>query len=452
MQSVRSLPPRVTGVVEHFSRHRISGWARVLDVDDSCKFSVISKFKTMSIETSEFRARADWNGDKCGFVLVLPAELLRLSIKDFVDNFIGVFGRIERNGSFTDFPLPFFKDAALTFHLAERVLQTRKPGRRLCILIRTHLNSDKARHLAQSLEELADVDVYACTDVSNSPARVGNVKAIEHSAASLAEKGLWSATLPGGLFYYGDMPFYEALFAQPAYDFYLMVEYDVHFTEKGVSWLRRLLDFVADEKNPCPDLFAPSVRRAPEAWYWHAHAKDIYQDDEIWYCEFPIVGLSKAAIAFLYSVRLQESAVASKLQYADLTQQRSNGLAYCEYFVPTNLMKSGRFDVQSAKSLGLEWTGEIFRDFRIKIPILFGTQSSDDSALQHPVLDWPQYKSKIRHFLTTAATDSDETWKIILNFASRLSSEQKEDSDIKRLLELGMQRGERVGSALPLTA
>lgn len=444
MNSVRSLSPRVTGVVEHFSRYRISGWARALDFDDSCEFSVIAKFKTVNIETSEFRARADWNGDKCGFALVLPEELLRLSIKDFVANFIGVFGRIERNGTFTDFPIPFFKDAALTFHLAEQTLQTLKPRRRLCILIRTHLTSEKARHLAQLLEGIADVDVYACTDVSNSAARIGNVQAIEHSATSLAGKGLWSATLPGGLFYYGDMPFYEALFARPEYDFYLMIEYDVHFTERGLNWLRRLLDIIADENNPCLDLFAPSVRRAPEGWYWYSHAKKIYEDDDIWYCEFPIVGLSRAAIAFLYSVRLQESAVASRLKYADLTQQRSNGLAYCEYFVPTNLMKSGRFNVQSSKSLGLEWTGEIFRDFRIKIPILFGTQSSDDSALQHPVLDWPQYKGKIRHFLTTAATDTDEAWKLILTFASRLSREQKEDPDIARLLELGMQRAEPV--------
>jgi hypothetical protein len=423
----------VRGMIEGFSNERIGGWVQVSLGGNPVAFTLELRFKGLAIEYAKpMRARMDLGGAEAGFEFQVPDHIAKRSLKEFVELYEGVFVKWATPKGIESAPLNLFKTALTSFLESgtARANAPAQPQRRVALLVRTHLKNAKAAALGRQLEDITGADLFMCVDETAGPVKIGQYRHLSHSVEKLMQLGLWTASLPRALYFFGDFPFYAAIGDAPNYDFYLMIEYDVALGVNGAAWFQQLVDRIKDLSQPLPDFFSPGMGVRYEKWYWHAHAMRLLGGSEIWATTFPIVGLSKAAIANLFSHRLSESENARRGDRASLIAEESNGLPYCEYFVPTRLHRDGRFLLTDPQSLGLRWDSSVYGDYSVHRPLLHGSLQQGESVIQHPVLEWDEYRRKLKHFLGSSNDSKD--WLRVSRLVDALPIALQDDPTVRQ--------------------
>jgi hypothetical protein len=128
----------------------------------------------------------------------------------------------------------------------------------------------------------------------------------------------------------GDYPFYFALRDIPEYDYYVLLEYDVHFPVRTADYINRLI--AAISKDGDIDAVGTRLRRGDPGDICKATYL-VYNDVYTYF--FPLIVLSHAAVKSLLDARRLET---SRIKTAD-------ELMHCEAFVATHLHHAGFYCV-----------------------------------------------------------------------------------------------------------
>ncbi len=133
----------------------------------------------------------------------------------------------------------------------------------------------------------------------------------------------------------GDLALYCAVRQRPEYNYYVMVEFDVHFTRDAAAYMDRLCDSLlagdraADavglEYSPLPH----SADRPREGWPFFAPALKAFP--LVYHFYFPVVAASRQSLLHAFAARQLEAA----------RRTVSEDLVLCESFLPSTLMAAG---------------------------------------------------------------------------------------------------------------
>ena len=258
---------------------------------------------------------------------------------------------------------------------------TPQPARPLLIMVRAHLVNDKLHRL---LDQLRDVNTSADLAViydrtHGMPQADFTDDVIWHSIAECKDIGL-TQHHEQLLWWCGDFPFYFALKQRPSYEYYAMVEYDVHFTGDAGAFVGRLqaalskragsIDAVGtrlreEDRNP-NGLHGPIVRQFNPAYSYF----------------FPLIVLSRRAAAFLYTARRLEAALGI----------RGDAIAYCESFVASYLAANGFVCADLNELLPGSYDNDLMVLGNIGgLPASLADRFRDRVELVHPVYGDEQY-------------------------------------------------------------
>lgn len=200
--------------------------------------------------------------------------------------------------------------------------------KRIAALIRTHVMNDLVVQLYRQMVEFSpintDVFLYCDFSMGDLPTPEG-IKFESHTTKDAARFDLLPFPPKRVLWYNGDYPFYFFHDAKPDYDLYVMIEYDVFFTNTALQQFFRHISLVE------ADYYGVYVRPARAGWKWAEAAKA--HRDHVYSSFFPIVGLSKLAIQKLLQSR--------QVQAKKYLGGNIKTWIHCEAFVPTEIYALG---------------------------------------------------------------------------------------------------------------
>ena len=263
--------------------------------------------------------------------------------------------------------------------LPTRLTAAGQPAPRVAVMVRTHIITEKLHSLLRRLGGGIGYDLFVCADETRARIEVPGAPVLGHSEAMCAELGLLPA-LPGHrlLWYFGDYALYCAYAAIPDYDYYVMIEYDLEFVRGNTLFLEGLLARLGGPGPGAYDFLGTQfARRAPE-WQWHAPSAAVFP--EIYGILFPLVVLSRRAIAHLFAWRQREAAARS-----------ATPPVYCEAFLPSALMADGGFRCADVNAvLPKAWD---FASFRSGNAMLMGNLPALPPSVEivHPVFSEQEY-------------------------------------------------------------
>ena len=336
----------------------------------------------------------------------------------------------------------FFKENPDAVHILEAYKGGRNHGRLLeilprkekqkpmLILIRSHLVNNKLYDMVSRFSHANDwFDVAIVYDRTHgTPSEMPDAEVIWHSAAECLAMGL-PATENRLLWWCGDYPFYFALNQRPNYQYYAMVEYDVHFTDDPIKFFTDLVSLLKDRENGDRiDALGPRFRLEDGTIGLHAAMRRKY--DLAYSYFFPLIVLSKAAVSFLHKQRVLDAALKTSAE----------NIGHCESFVPSELVHNGFY----CADLNVLVPQAYDNDLMI-LPVPFGLPVSMADGFEgrvrfiHPVYGDEQYlmnllglrksSQEIRHFI--GALDSAQYARI----PAETRASVKEDA-LKRLEQL----------------
>lgn len=290
---------------------------------------------------------------------------------------------------------------------------------RIALLLRAYEDNAKTAHLAEQLSSISGAELFICADTTNGPVKIGNFCHIEYSLERFKSLGLRVA-IEGGpqrcLWFCGDYSAYPALLDLPEFDYFFLIEYDVFFSEGGLRWLEDFCNWLQVFPTNRFDCFAPNINfNAPPAWHWHAHAQRVGEFDNVSMLLFSMLAISKAAAAYLYSMRLIE-AVKAQIKF-ERGIDRSGAVSFCEYFVPSSLRRNSDFKFLQLKDLPSALGRLDLRHFTSNRPILFerSLRSPDVGDIAHPVVEVEQYLRKITSIFKGDKSPFPQTRWILAN-------------------------------------
>lgn len=208
--------------------------------------------------------------------------------------------------------------------------------KRVAVLIRTHtVTDDKFRDLWLDLNQAGrQFDVFPLVDSTQRVADYDQV--IWHSEEECPSLGLYQKACGSLLWLCGDFPLYFAAYQQPSYHWYIMIEYDVHFSQDATKFLNQLCELFFAPEEQMPDgigltFSGPTLSPmdVTTQWPFFKAAANVFRN--VYWSYFPFIALSRRAILHLFAHRQLEAA----------RQTPPDKIVHCEAFVPSTLIASG---------------------------------------------------------------------------------------------------------------
>lgn len=249
-------------------------------------------------------------------------------------------------------------------------------------MVRTHHpHSTKALALAAQLRDAGGWDVFVAADETRTTVDAGDFPKLAHSLEHLASLGL----RVGGpnvrtLWLRGDYALYASFLAAPDYDFFLMLDYDIGLRDPASGHLARLAEALVEPVGRWPDLVGVHLGPYRVGPVQHSFA-------EPWKAFFPLVGLSRRAILYLFAQRLLEAPKSVS----------GHGPVMCEVFTPSVLKAASGFhciDVNTLLPGTLHRSG--FNASTIR-PVGHEDLIPGEGHLLHRVVELPEYLTKGPH-------------------------------------------------------
>ncbi len=254
------------------------------------------------------------------------------------------------------------------------------PNKKIALLFRTHVFDeivlDNYRHLVAHAPKNVDV-FFLCDETAGELVVPDDVRKFSHTKEFSRQYRLLNFLPNKHLWYNGDYPFYFFYDAYPAYDLYMMVEFDVYFTNKAVK------AFYKHIVSTDADLHGVYFKEAAKAWIWRQAASAF--NATVYQIFGPVIGLSNRAVARLYMKRVLQT---QRYQNCEVSVWPN-----CEAFIPTEVVAAG-FSVDS-----LDQSLKIAPGFfGAKKLILADSLSRDENNAQirHPVLNREAFLPKLR--------------------------------------------------------
>ena len=257
-------------------------------------------------------------------------------------------------------------------------------GARVAVLVRTHTMSDKVLDLVEGLSGGRFYDFYLTPNAMHE-LDAGALPSVPHSLEHCNALGF-----EGGdeyfLLHCADLLFAVIREQIPGYDFYVMVEYDVHFIRTGHLFMDRVAQGLSAPPYADVDLVGAEVTPHDPSWMWTANVAPYFP--EVWGVFFPFVALSSRAITRLLELRREERRRTGRSHAA--RSASPDNLMYCEAFVASALKADG-FRLLDLQALVPGCYSHPL--FTVGPPKLLGEALTDDPAIEivHPVLGPREY-------------------------------------------------------------
>ena len=251
-------------------------------------------------------------------------------------------------------------------------------SRRYAVIFRTHFwDSFAARQLQRLRQRVRGGDIFVVVDETQ-----GTVAGIDHdrvlrvTASDMAELGLpprgadavdWMGDY-SPMWFNGDYALYAVLRAQPEYEYYVQLEYDVVVNTDLDALVARCGEQQTD--------FAGLTRGEPvDVWTWRHTCVDAYAEPQIRYKLICFCVFSQRALQHLFARRL---ALAEHLR-------PEQAWPFCEGFVATEVELAGMNSHELAEFVDVA-------AYNTWPPVLEADLSGlADAEVIHPVLDQPRY-------------------------------------------------------------
>lgn len=255
-------------------------------------------------------------------------------------------------------------------------------GTRYAVIFRTHFwDSFAQRQLQRLRERVHGGDIFVVVDETR-----GRVEGIDHdrvlrvTETEMTEMGLpprganaldWVGDYPM-MWFNGDYALYAVLRAQPNYDYYVQLEYDVVVNTD--------LDALVARCNEQQTDFAGLTRGEPvDVWAWRHTCTDAYSDPQIRYKLICFCIFSQRALQHLFARRL---ALAEHLR-------PEQAWPFCEGFVATEVELAGMNSHELAAFMDVSaydtWPPVLEADL----------PGMTQAQVIHPVLDQPRYVASL---------------------------------------------------------
>ena len=219
--------------------------------------------------------------------------------------------------------------------------------RRVAVFLRSHVVDEKFHDIWRALSGSRRLyDVFLLLD----QAAIGSQKqaidntypgVIWYHPGQMPAMGLHQRSGDSNIYWLcGDISLFTALLTEPQFDYYVMIDYDVHFCKNAKDYLNGLTQKLRDIED-MPDGLGLEYRSAPTVpaiagawpgyvgWEFFAAAHRVFP--EVFHFYFPIVALSRRAILCVLAQRQLES----------LRRTPAEDVVNAEAFVPSCLMAAG---------------------------------------------------------------------------------------------------------------
>ena len=219
---------------------------------------------------------------------------------------------------------------------------------RVAVLVRSHILDDKFNHLWRELNgQGRSFDAFPLLDRSTLGENAALIEAnypgmIWNHPDQLPELGLNQKSGRHNIFWLcGDLSLDLAFSRHPQYDYYIMIDYDVHFTIDAVAYLNRLCARLLSEDDEVIDGAGLDFKSRPVLpgvtidwanytdWEFYPAAAEIFP--HVYHFYFPFVALSRRAVLQVLAQRQLEAA----------RRTPPDKVVICEAFVPSSLMAAG---------------------------------------------------------------------------------------------------------------
>ncbi len=254
-----------------------------------------------------------------------------------------------------------------------------KAVKKIALLFRTHVLDETVlasfRHLQENAPE--NVDLFFCCDETAGQFDLPeDVRKFGHTKDFSAEHRLLYFLPQRHLWHNGDYPFYFFYDKYPNYDLYLMIEFDVYFTDRALKTFFNHIQFTD------ADMHAVFLREAREKWLWR-RAASLFNEN-VYQIFGPIIGLSNRAVARLFTKRL--------LQTKMFEDNLVNDWPNVEAFVPTEVKAAG-FTVDCLSD-SLNMPKSDFGTSRLHLAESL-SRDEDTDLIRHPVLNREAFLPKL---------------------------------------------------------
>ena len=180
------------------------------------------------------------------------------------------------------------------------------PTSPVAVLVRGHNGSAKFIDLMRKLAlGRAEYDLFAVVDETAGRPDLPFEAPIWISEAHCRRLGL-TQRHPELLLQCGDFAFYRAIEALPAYDHYVMLDYDVHLMRDDADYIMRIARHLRGAPGNALDLLGFAGAPAHAGWVLYPPAARVFT--QVWAMYYPLVALSRRAISHMYCHRLFEAA------------------------------------------------------------------------------------------------------------------------------------------------
>lgn len=244
--------------------------------------------------------------------------------------------------------------------------------RRIAVIIRAHLLSPKLTSLIEALAGHDLFDTFVSTNESRGKLEIGPHTKVPFTMETMRDLGFYPQD-ESFITHCSDLLFEHYRRCLPAYDFYILIEYDVELTRGGGAFLDDLARKLRSPAYRDLDLVGTDVSYRGEGWSHHANAARLFPS--VYMVFFPFVGLSQRAIAHLYKLRLAEGA----------RTLPTDDRVFCEAFVASALVNDPTFRTADLNEM---FSGAYARNtFYWGLPMLSGGRGPRGVAVEmrHPV-------------------------------------------------------------------
>lgn len=294
---------------------------------------------------------------------------------------------------------------------------------RTAFLIRTHENNSQVRQLVRDLNEHVTQNVYLVCDESGGSIDFGNDPKLSLSPQVISKWGFSRHPDDWGWFC-GDYCYYIAAEEIEDFEYFCLIEADVHLSESCLLAVKALL-----EESESPAL-AADLRRFDSPPLYSKDLASIGEDPSFG-CIFPFTRVSRKIISDMFKLRERVQNHSAPLRVND------------EAILATVAHKSGEAIVN------LYDFEEVFdpRCFATNPPQLFESVSAnpDDICAYHPVVALPKVLNRVlsgeknysRHRLRRVLRDAPEHVRSALDRALASSKPQTRSDQAEKTERLG---------------
>ncbi len=213
--------------------------------------------------------------------------------------------------------------------------------RPVAVFVRTHASDEKTIDLVRSLVGGSNYDLYLCVNETSGTIDFPfGIKKLSITSRDFRNKG-FPCEAQFSMLYFSDLIFSIAKERIPGYQYYALIEYDVHFEKDAVQFMDKISRQLGEDNKQFIDLVGIDVSNQANGWVWHASASKRYP--KVISSFFPFVVLSERAIDQL--ARAREDELQARLRLNKMGEPSAGALEddwiYCEAFIASELHRAG---------------------------------------------------------------------------------------------------------------